>query len=138
MSRELDAQVAEKVMGITNVHRAERGEWLQIEMDFALVGELVYWGDKGLTRLPYYSTDIAAAWEVVEKMNKEMYDVTLFMRDGKWICGWENIDDQWYEMESDTAQEAICRAALKVKEAEVTKPKQSKNKAAKLYQPDIF
>lgn len=60
--RELDALVAEKLMGHTV-------EW--IGGDPFLTGLVMYSEERGgrfSTRAPHYSTDITAAWEVVEKM----------------------------------------------------------------------
>ena len=119
MNRELDAQVAEKVMRLYDVHKAGKGEWLQHEGCFAFVGERVYRDDKGFfTKLPYYSTDIAAAWEVMEKLLWWWGDVDLRSNSPKWECGWEGDGGIWDHATADTAPEAICRAALKAREVE--------------------
>ena len=93
--RELDALVAEKVMG-----------WDHYPSKHEIV--------------PAYSTDIAAAWEVVEKMrsddwwaqiaqdNTDIWDAKL----------WRGEPDRWFPtMETygnaPTAPLAICRATLK-------------------------
>lgn len=118
MNRELDAQVAEKVLRLYDVHKAGKGEWLQHDGCFAFVGERVYRDDKGFfTRLPYYSTDIAPAWEVLERMREYCPDVSIYTKEDKWNCGW------FYDgyafgnyVSTDTAPEAICRAALKAME----------------------
>ena len=88
MSRGIDALIAEKVMGI-DIHRLTKG-------------------------IPHYSTDIAAAWEVVEKEK-------LF---SQWMLG--TLQKEWQVVmpwadgiqliaKADTAPRAICLAALKAK-----------------------
>ena len=60
--RELDALVAEKVMGRETTHWTDG------------------FGDTGVTffaPVEPYSTDIAAAWEVVERINMNGYDVHI-------------------------------------------------------------
>jgi len=81
--RELDALIAEKVMG-----------W-----SWGIIGDLI----------PAYSTDISAAWEVVE----EMGDCLHLRQHGEqgeweaWFCGYPNS-----KAHGETAPEAICKAAL--------------------------
>lgn len=91
--RELDALVAEKVMGWTEVCGYE-GEYKG------------YW-----KILPKYSTDIAAAWAVVEL---PLFDGWAIGRNasGKWevFNPWEN---NFVVSVADTAPHAICLAALK-------------------------
>ena len=89
---ELDALVAEKVMG-----------WAP--------------GERGT---PAFSTSIAAAWEVVEKMRADKLSVTLTGywegSTGKW---WVNVLDNVETVatvRTDTAPHAICLAALKAVE----------------------
>lgn len=58
-----------------------------------------------------YSTDIAAAWQVVEKMGLfKLYDATITQYDDCW--GIDNPTLDW-RVEAETAPLAICRAALK-------------------------
>lgn len=65
MSREIDAEVAEKVMGMTRccVGCDGSGRCYMIDTDGSvwLHGGMVFWSP---------STDIAAAWQVVEKMGE--------------------------------------------------------------------
>lgn len=92
--RELDALIAEKVMGMNVQH-----------------GRV--WSQEGKclreTDLPSYSTDIAAAWEVVEKLK-----LGLLPDGDKWIAG--QADRAGLETSNlcwgDTAPHAICLAAL--------------------------
>jgi hypothetical protein len=81
--RELDLLVAEKVMGYKRNH-----------------------GVHG--NVPFYSTDLAAAWEVVEKMKKNYgFELSWFMAIKKWkVCiGLASIA-------TDTIPHSICLAAL--------------------------
>ena len=104
--RELDARVAEKVMGW-------KTNWLKTD----------WWEEinpnthhhKGLVKDFKPSTDISAAWEVVEKM---------FERGGCEIgCYGSKSGGKWFEVivitmngevkvTAHTAHEAICKAAL--------------------------
>lgn len=102
----MDALVAEKVMGWEPVN--EFRQW---------------WWENGTktkeVRTPDYSTDIAAAWQVVERMERRfstvqviwegpIYGARVLIRDE---------DGGAYSTEADkrakTAPEAICLAALK-------------------------
>jgi hypothetical protein len=82
---------------------------------------------------PAYSTDIAAAWEVVEKVWATLpktgygtFRALLHRRDpdGRWICEFApNAHGDWRThatAEADTAPLAICLAALRAVGAEVT------------------
>ena len=65
---------------------------------------------------PAYSTDIAAAWLVVEKC--EYFNIE---RENKFVGTWQCdvvIDVRGGSASADTAPLAICRAALKAVEAE--------------------
>ena len=113
--RELDALVAERVMG------------LSVQWDYGRVP--FYWhpatlahgleiGPDGLSavRRPIkpYSTDISAAWLVVEKLRADgFYPEIHALTDGDWRCeiraSGEPID-VWED--APTAPLAICRAAL--------------------------
>lgn len=65
------------------------------------------------------STDIAAAWEVVEKLKKEKGLVTLVGNEKKWECRITAMVDVVYGIDvkdvsywSKSAPEAICKTAL--------------------------
>ena len=105
--RELDLLVAEKVMGLTT---------LPFTQGTKQIGDYigpVFFIDNRWKPLPYYSTDIGAAWEVVEKM-KEEYAITI-----------ETVDEiQWSIWLSNTKikreintslPHAICKVALAAK-----------------------
>lgn len=112
--RDLDALVAEKIMGWTNMPAPP------IPEDMA--GRTP---DDEIIDLPRYSTDIAAAWTVVIKI-KESHQVCLVLEDyqfdGKYweACFKGKFDEstgKWTKLDyafADTPELAICRAALKV------------------------
>lgn len=89
--RELDALVAEKVFGVD-------------------VGDIYY--DSTMQEItnfsiPHYSTDISAAWEVVEKFGR--FDLIL-NGSGAWCA---EFYGSWDRSFGDSAPHAICLAALK-------------------------
>lgn len=111
-NREIDALVAEKVMG-----------WKPRDSEF------VPWVDSegtGVSCLPEFSYDVAEAWRVVEEVAE--YDRLGFSIEHlcensgeKWIAHFpttsvpdcEEMDPDANEAEADTAPMAICLAALK-------------------------
>lgn len=107
--RELDALVAERVMGITKPeHFVPKNIWL-----------------------PHYSTSIEHAWAVVEKIADKNILVGRYY--DKWVCSnvcsdvwgcyfdepkrYEQMNDHNFFEQADTAPHAICLAALKAIEA---------------------
>jgi hypothetical protein len=116
---QLNALVAEKVMGWTGINHdaLNRGGWPPPYRPPSMVGwQLV----------PEYSTDISAAWEVVEKVSSRNQDtivvITRNSLDGKrmggedaYFCTIEDVSDgiEEWETSADSAPLAICRAALK-------------------------
>ena len=107
--RELDALVAEKVMGWT---RDDRGAWVPPGCRPLRNG---YYTE----RPGCYSTDIAAAWRVVEAMRvagwytkvEDGHDGPPSENPRGWHCRVSRAYD-WFEGWADTAPLAICRAAL--------------------------
>lgn len=106
---EMDALVAEKVMGLEVAGSPERRLHHR-------VNEVAY-------PVPRYSTDIAAAWEALEVASKKVnasFNVGLYtwpkkhynvqMSGGK---GWGGFGEANPCVQADTAPLAICRAALK-------------------------
>ena len=94
--REMDALVAKNVMKL---------EFPVYEFD----------GYKHQYKPKPYSTNIAAAWEVVDKINSQesLYNFELSKDDKSWMCEWWSKETQepiWAT--ADTAPLAICRAAL--------------------------
>lgn len=106
--RELDAEVAEKVMG-----------YKKIRKDF---WSFKTWKDgefmcESSGILPCFSTSISDAWTVVEKFSQfELWKD----KDGEWSCRMVRGKTDHGHSHADTAPMAICRAALKAME----KPKQ--------------
>lgn len=106
--RELDALVAEKVMGWEAVHehdfRDGGKQWLGTRSDGAK-----------MVPLPHYSTSIAAAWEVVAHLRSLASYVRWELRGDRhdyncYFCLGRGVE--WVE-DIDTAPHAICLAALK-------------------------
>ena len=56
-----------------------------------------------------YSTDIAAAWQVVEKM--QSFELEMDYQ-GSWRACVNFPGEEWYSSIGDTAPITICRAAL--------------------------
>lgn len=121
MSRELDAEIAEKVMGLTPV-KNEGGmvftrwrEWVD-EGDYYYESEDEEW-HHFVDEVPHYSTDIAAAWQVVEHLyHTGMWDITIRVSpvSKRWICSLDAPNRTVSIGSSDnTAPLAICHAALK-------------------------
>jgi hypothetical protein len=72
----------------------------------------------------HYSTDIAAAWEIVEKLKKQLdvrFEISILaMTDDKYGCEIENRfykgePDEWWSGWVATAPLAICLAVLAAK-----------------------
>lgn len=106
--RELDALIAEKVMG-----------WQRWESGVGTRWKRGGWSEEAnsVSEVPAYSTDIAAAWEVVEHFRKNGFDVTVSTRkDGTYVnCEITNYDDVNVTdgMNLWDAPHAIALAALK-------------------------
>lgn len=97
--REFDALIAEKVMG--------KGEtWF---------GTFSNGSERTIPRLPHYSTDIAAAWLLVDKLTGPKVNLILERDwDGVYYSRFSSAgasDEDFCS--ADTAPLAICRAALK-------------------------
>jgi hypothetical protein len=113
-SRELDALVAEKVMGLKQVHRA-------YDLGEPVTGELYFDNNQDWGTVPFYSTDIAAAWSVIDHLialaSAAMDQPYFELR----TCGsyytavWDTEERDWPTVteDADTAPLAICLAALK-------------------------
>ncbi|GAB7057397.1 hypothetical protein JCM16163A_41460 [Paenibacillus sp. YK5] len=103
--RELDVLVAEKVM---------RGTAHTYVFNNKTINGMMVPIENGtrISRIPHYSTDISAAWEVVEKMKRN-----------DWVFVINSISEEWtalfyldriheHEVTCNSAPEAICKAAL--------------------------
>lgn len=103
--RELDALIAEKVFGlkIEWEHYAAGSRPMVIEEDV-----------RGNKMAPHYSTQIADAWLVVEKMKTNNYCFTLYdAYDPEWAALFSPRDAELNLAEAATAPLAICLSALK-------------------------
>ena len=120
--RDLDALIAEKVMGwtITAPNWGHREIFPPFDPpedpDDQCTSHSV------AADIPHYSTDISAAWEAVETMGYRPFSVFSSLVstgpavDGKIPCRWEwfcYFDDPAFPGQAETAPLAICRAALK-------------------------
>lgn len=116
--RELDALVAEKVMGWTGVHLVHGG-----------TGTSSYYvgrTPRGVFVVRPYSTDIAAAWQVIEAMRQRNYyaEISEHISDPERQCAmfasraghYDSYERCWeneHQVCTATAPHAICLAALK-------------------------
>jgi hypothetical protein len=110
--RELDALIAEKVMGV-DPREIYPLDYQRVGPD----GDEVPFLDREevLDEVLHYSTDIAAAWEVVEKLH---LSVGAVQHNGKWewlVCPDTNWADERCEFAS-TAPLAICLVARNIAE----------------------
>jgi hypothetical protein len=141
--RELDAAVAEEVMGREIFSREwpciyfKSDETWEVAPEDYQTREPRRWGGQpeivwkfsavniygqpysSLHRVPDYSTDIAAAWDVVEKIEALEYGKVRI--DGSHYHGWHcsvcwgpgnDGEGEAFGVPGATAPEAICRAAL--------------------------
>ena len=88
--RELDEEVAQRVMDLPLPPR----------------------GYLRMRPVPHYSTDITAAWGVMDALIARGLRPSLcLMDDGRWVCD-GHWDDLHGDQSADTPALAICRAAL--------------------------
>lgn len=105
----LDRLVAERVMGAAF---SKDGTWF---LDHALAARRLAEADESGLGWEHWapSTNIAHAWEVVERMNSTLANAYVTIRGNVegWVC-----EAEWREGDADalasTAPLAICRAAL--------------------------
>ena len=117
--RELDALIAEKVMGLTRHDESYVAEGVGKVLRFVWrdgCGTCVYSGDMFL---PHYSTNIADAWEVVRKMGMVLIENSgeAFGKLDEWNVQFVGHDKEgephWVSESAETVELAICLAALK-------------------------
>lgn len=114
--RELDVLIAEKVMGWT-WYKTGRGARMLCEPHHGQLAD----GSEPIANLatfsvPLYSSDIAAAWSIVEKMQELgwTFAIELFEDNGNYSAYFKNTQNRdRYVGNADTAPLAICLAALK-------------------------
>jgi hypothetical protein len=103
--RELDKLVAERVTGLKDVQYRMQG-W---------DNDLVH-GDKGSFSLydlvPHYSTDIGAAWAIVDLHSKTFGTMFLQTGAGGAVCSFSRGGTDCPAVFGDFAAHAICLAAL--------------------------
>lgn len=108
--REIDALVAEKVFGCEVVE-----EFDDVEMNkFCHIEAHHHEGEGVVPLIPYYSTDIAAAWDVLVKLYEEGRSPILNTVHGGWFCCFGRDAYAVIKKDKRAAPLAICRAALKV------------------------
>ena len=119
--RALDAEVAEKVMGI-HVDKVLRSvnvrDLPKVNQEFQAIGIPA-------CCVPNYSSSIADAWSVVERLKEQGCDVMvrwaaahanpLKLHQETWLCWIATSENKGFGDKADTAPLAICLAALKVK-----------------------
>jgi hypothetical protein len=114
--RELDALVAEKVMGWHEAQTTFNGLWWCVE------GDGSYFGRRQARVSEWHpSTNIADAWQVVEKMRADAWDVLIDGTDDG-SCDWWTVrfGGCMPAVQSTSIAKAICLAALKAKGVEVS------------------
>lgn len=101
--RYLDSKIAEMVMGLTVDYEFDEPHIPSLRDKYD------EWG-----YLPNYSTDISAAWEVIEKIKDEHLTFDMFYRphEQKWWVTVFASDHAKDHGIADTAPLAVCRAAL--------------------------
>lgn len=131
--RELDALIAERVMGLTvvrllepvSIDRREAPDGLYAaDADLATeIEQHLGAGGYGYAALPHYSTDIAAAWQVVEKMRADgwHYELTAHLTEETHCAEFgrgyfDSYESYWSDQHQEcgaTPALGICLAALK-------------------------
>lgn len=121
--REMDALIAEKVMGLRVYNNP--GEYAKPFVLTLIDGESDKppFRDGQMVTLPSYSTDIGAAWEIVSKLTdntQPIYHTFTLSRYGLGVWGYRAVIGVAYTMGkmdvegiAKTAPLAICRAAAK-------------------------
>lgn len=116
--RKLDRDVAMRIFGWT-----EKNGYIGCETFHKNVEKFVaeVQGFKRISQtIPPYSSDIAAAWTVVEKM-LDRFQVGITFYDGRYECEINDLRDDKYYPEiyghSKSAPHAICLAALRALKA---------------------
>jgi|SRR6185503_6855714 len=118
VDRELDVLVAERVMGL-DVYRHDGGDDLVFteDRDWADAGEPLIDTGGNPRKVPRYSTDIAAAFQVVEAILKRFRRFEIHALPDCYAVqvedGTDDINSYYVaNVEAETAPLAICRAAL--------------------------
>ena len=135
--RELDALVAEKVMG-WKPRQSKHGYWnldgpngehftdiyrrdytAQYDKETGQKVQQAPWWEYFWDEIPFYSTNIADAWEVVRKMGMVLIENSgeAFGKLDEWNVQFVGHDKEgephWVSESAETVELAICLAALK-------------------------
>lgn len=112
--RELDALVAENVFG-AKVNFERRYPRADLKLYHPCCPAMEdRCSPEDYFDVPEYSTDIAAAWEVFEKLlGKEAHAAICRRHDGRWLVVDDCGDGFDLIADGETAPHAICLAALK-------------------------
>ena len=111
--REMDCIIAENVFGW------KRGKYFDDAGQLVWITPSNQFYSAGST--PDYSTDMTAAWQVVEKLSKPHIFINLSKFGDKYVCDIENMEDysnpekqfnRWKIDFCNSPALAICRAAL--------------------------
>jgi len=110
--RKIDRLVAENVMGweLTYYTTTDEPKLEGIK------------ADGKMDEVPNYSTNIADAWQVVEKLIDKDYDFSIYNHNKEFNVEINIVEDDkhlWFYGEADSAPLAICLAALKAVGVEV-------------------
>jgi hypothetical protein len=108
---ELDAVVAEKVMGWKKVGYSAGGGGFATPDNKRWVFKIPRYG---VTQdIPEFSTRIAAAWTVVEKLQEMGFNFAIAsIRPNPWVASISEENLKWGSSEAETVPMAICLAAL--------------------------
>lgn len=124
--RALDIAIAEKVMGVPRRAIRVKGstEYVTVWSDSPWFhdGQQLKTALQEYGKPRPYSTEIAAAWTIVEKLKAVGYEISVHnswpYNDGRrWACDVITKGDGWKSAQAETPSEAICLAALKVPSA---------------------
>jgi hypothetical protein len=129
--RDLDARIAVEIFGIriTELRLPSWAEGVIAEgialptMDYYVCDEqdniiqaMYQPGRMSECYVPHYSTDIAAAWFIVEKMRNDGWLFAIEALDclpsGPWACHLSGPREKFVRMEGGSASRAICLAVL--------------------------
>jgi hypothetical protein len=118
--RELDAAVHERVMG-EHVHDWREHPYSHGDPDLLQCRKCLDAGYAPVPELPAYSSDLRAAFEVVERLRGEGWRVEMGSAgDGWWANFWRMRGDRGeaYEREAETLPLAIVTSALATREGQ--------------------